>query len=141
MTATDDQATTIPSHVPHELVHDFDFYDMRGEVDVHRFYRALHDRPEVPDVFWTPRNGGHWVLTRYADIAAAFDDWQTFSSRQQLIPAPPEGLLGLVTLDGEEHAQFRKLVQRNMTTPFVEGNPEGERLDSYIARLCNDLID
>lgn len=141
MTLTDDQTTPVPAHVPVDLVYDFDFYNMGAEVDVHRFYRALHDRPDVPDIFWTPRNGGHWVVTRYADLVRVFEDRETFSSRQQLIPAPPEGLLGLVNLDGEEHSAFRKLVQPSLTTPFVEGNREGERIDAYIARICNELID
>ena len=31
-------------------------------------------------VAWTESNGGHWVLSDYASVAAAFRDWETFSS-------------------------------------------------------------
>jgi cytochrome P450 len=31
-------------------------------------------------VAWTERNGGHWVITGYEEVAAAFRDWERFSS-------------------------------------------------------------
>jgi cytochrome P450 len=35
---------------------------------------------EFPDVFWTPRNKGHWVLASHAAAFEALRDWETFSS-------------------------------------------------------------
>ena len=31
-------------------------------------------------VAWTEANGGHWVVSGFADVTAAYRDWQTFSS-------------------------------------------------------------
>jgi len=39
----------------------------------------LELREQCP-VAWTERNGGHWVLSSYEDVAAAFRDWEHFSS-------------------------------------------------------------
>jgi cytochrome P450 len=36
-------------------------------------------REQCP-VAWTDANGGHWVLSGYAEVSAAFRDWETFSS-------------------------------------------------------------
>ena len=57
-----------PDHVPPELVADFDLFDIPGgEDDVQLAMRAFQQKG--PDIFWTPRNGGHWVVTRAEDIA------------------------------------------------------------------------
>jgi cytochrome P450 len=41
-------------------------------------WRALREQ-QCP-VAWTEANGGHWVVSRYAEVAEAFKDWETFSS-------------------------------------------------------------
>src|SRR5262249_46157127 len=62
----------VPSHVPSSLVHDFDLYAVEVEGgDYHGALKRLHD-PGIPDIFWTPRNGGHWVATRGDDIYEIF---------------------------------------------------------------------
>jgi cytochrome P450 len=51
----------IPRHIPSALIVDFDAFDSAqfGD-DPHSRLAWLHDKP---DVFYTPRNGGHWVVT------------------------------------------------------------------------------
>ena len=58
---------TRPDHVPPALVRDFDFHrDPQFRTDPFRaFERVRGDR-----IFWTPADGGYWVLTRSADIRA-----------------------------------------------------------------------
>lgn len=69
----------IPDHVPPELVVDFDGYrPMNGASFYHEPYAELHGK--VPDVFWSPYNGGHWVLTRREHLAEAFADYARFTS-------------------------------------------------------------
>jgi hypothetical protein len=61
---------------------DFDFYHPSGppgvDTDPHLTIKRLH---AGPDIFWTPRNGGHWVVTRGADILRILADHVNFSSR------------------------------------------------------------
>jgi cytochrome P450 len=35
---------------------------------------------ESHPVAWTEANGGHWVVSGYAEVTAAYRDWETFSS-------------------------------------------------------------
>lgn len=78
-----------PGHVPAHLVRDFDFYNFAGDGDIHAAYVAV--RETSPELFWTPRNGGHWVATNGADILHMFRDPAHFSSEHvTLPPAPPE---------------------------------------------------
>ena len=58
----------IPAHIHPDQVFAFDIYaDPRIGDDVQGTYnRALEN---APDVFWTPLNGGHWIVQRY-DITA-----------------------------------------------------------------------
>lgn len=131
---------TIPSHVPSELVFDFDFYDMAGEVDVYQRYRKVQD--ELPEVFYTPRNGGHWVVTRYEDLVNVFDNPEVFSNRIPVIPPPPEtGGFGLVNLDGERHAALRKLIQPSLVQPLSRPSGQGQKLDAYITDVAVSLIE
>jgi cytochrome P450 len=68
-----------PAHVPDALVYDFDYFKDPGlQTDPHGRIQQMHQ--EAPPVFWTPRQGGHWVALSYE---ANFDlgrDWETFSS-------------------------------------------------------------
>ena len=106
-----DQLAPVPEHVPPELVRDFDFYAVPGgEADVHLGWKRLHD--EAPDIFWTPRNGGHWVATRHDDIKEIQTDHTRFSHRRFILPVDPEQTavplpLGL---DPPEHGAYRRII-------------------------------
>ena len=43
---------------------------------------AWHELRGRCPVSWTPSNGGHWTLAGYDAVAAAFRDWETFSSER-----------------------------------------------------------
>lgn len=74
---------TIPSHVPPELVVDYDYLYPEGfQEDIFIAFKRLHDGP---DIFWTPRHGGHWVVTRGEDIKQILEDYEQFSSRSVFI--------------------------------------------------------
>src|ERR1700759_396428 len=80
----------IPAHVPPALVIDFDLWNIPGsEEDAQLAMRAVQQAS--PDVFWTPRNGGHWVVTRAADIDTLQRDVSRFSNDCYVVPKkPPE---------------------------------------------------
>ena len=54
----------------------FDPYSPAIDADPFPAYKTLRD--EYP-CFWSPQ-AGTWVLSRYADIVSAGQDWQTYSS-------------------------------------------------------------
>src|SRR3954452_25545476 len=81
-------------------------------------YAALRDHDPVHYV----EDGDYWVLSRYADVAAAALDTETFSSAQGLTftyddmaAAGLEEIQPMVFLDPPEHGEFRRLVVRGFT--------------------------
>src|SRR3546814_5619101 len=78
-------SSDLPDHVPAELVHDFDIYnDDQIKRDLHAAYARLHR--EAPPVFYTPANGGHWLITRHDLMSEVVRDFETFSARESQIP-------------------------------------------------------
>ncbi len=97
-----------PAHIPESLVFDFDYTGLAAGGDIHAAYVAV--QASMPDIFWTPRNGGHWVVTDAEDIVAILRDAQRFSNRHITLPPMPEGRPRLIPteLDPPVHAHYRK---------------------------------
>src|SRR5262249_9075406 len=78
-------AVASPAHVPPELVVDFDYMHPPGveSGDVYAAWGRLHSGP---DIVWTNRNGGHWILTRAADMKWVQETHEIFSHEEFLIP-------------------------------------------------------
>lgn len=102
----------VPTHVPDGLVVDFDGYRPDVEDSYHRPYARLHEAG-VPDIFWSPYNGGHWILTRRAYLAEAFGDPLRFTSSEgaSVDPIEPPDRPRLVPIEADPPRQqaFRKL--------------------------------
>lgn len=100
----------IPDHVAPEHVFDFDIYeDPLIRRDLHNAYARLHH--EAPPVFYTPANGGHWVITRHDDMDNVARDHEHFSPRESQIPrvANPPFMIPL-SLDPPEHTLYRNIL-------------------------------
>lgn len=68
-----------PDHVPEELVFDFDYNNDPGYCsDPHK--RAAELLLEAPAIFWTPYNGGHWMIMSHDAVTEAMTDYKKFSS-------------------------------------------------------------
>ncbi|HSF20241.1 MAG TPA: cytochrome P450 [Vicinamibacteria bacterium] len=87
----------------------FDPYGPRVHADPFPLYKVLRD--EHPAYYSEP--GGFWVLSRYADVAGAVLDTDTFSSAHGNIidDSPLRAGATLGTTDPPRHDQLRKLVQ------------------------------
>ncbi len=103
----------IPEHVPAELVRDVDFYHLPGaDTDVHLAWRQVQQ--ENPDIFWTPRNGGHWMITRADLIEVLQMDHERFSMAALSLPrvAGANAMQAIpISLDPPRHWPYRKLMQ------------------------------
>ena len=111
----------VPGHVPPNLVVDFDIFNPPGhQTDYHAAFKRLQDEGK-PDIFWTPRNSGHWVPIRGKDIAVMFNDYERFSSVQKSIPkeSNPKDPLKPITLDPPEHGKYRALIQPYFTMAAI----------------------
>jgi cytochrome P450 len=98
----------VPAHVPPELVREFDYLSCPPGQNIVDFWKPLHDGP---DIFFTPCNGGHWVMTRFDDVAAILADPRRFSSRFVNVPksAVPEAM-PIIGTDPPLHTDYRRLV-------------------------------
>jgi cytochrome P450 len=112
-----DTSGTIPAHVAAELVVDFDYFAPAG-YDTDPFM-ALEPLRRMPELFWTPHHGGHWVATRGADIKDILADHQRFSSRAVFIPAVERPRLVPVEQDPPQHGEYRKLMMPAFTPEAV----------------------
>jgi cytochrome P450 len=112
-------AATIPAHVDPRLVVDFDYLNPPGftpEGDIHEAWRTLHSGP---DVVWTPRYGGHWILTRAEDIAWAQETYELFSHREFTVPRSGAISLPPITLDPPENVPYRAVLTPSFTPKQV----------------------
>lgn len=102
----------------HDAAADFDPFDLTDPFPFYEFARA-----EAP-VFYSEKLG-YWVVARYADIKAVFENWQTFSSENAQAPIRPMGEPGRAVMKAggftaysglsarvpPEHSRIRKVAQ------------------------------
>jgi cytochrome P450 len=125
-----------PDNVPEERVVDFDIYNIPGSnEDVQLAYRAFQQRH--PDIFWTPRNGGHWVATRAEDIETMQREYEHFSNARIVIPLmPPETPRQIpLEVDPPEHAAYRRVLTLALLPRQVEA------LDGKVREVTVELIE
>lgn len=69
----------IPDHVPRERVRDIDLFNPPGgDVDIQAAWR--HIQEQGPAIYFTPRYGGYWVVTRAELLEQIWGDHERFSS-------------------------------------------------------------
>jgi cytochrome P450 len=92
---------------------DFDPLASDAPDDAHAMYADLRGRCPVAH---TDAYGGHWALTRYADVAAAASDSRTFiSSVRAVVPSDPRGLRRPpLNFDAPAHTPYRKALDRTL---------------------------
>jgi cytochrome P450 len=107
-----------PAHVRPEQVVDFDiYYPLSAGMDLHESWRQLQESGK-PDVVWTARNGGHWMVLRGRLISEVLRDYQTFSSRVIFVPREPAGEAYRavpITLDPPAHRPIRSLLNEDLS--------------------------
>jgi cytochrome P450 len=126
----------VPAHVPQELVHDFDFFAPPGaDEDVQLAWKRLHEA--APDIFWTPRNGGHWVATRAEDILEIQTNHERFSHRVFTLPADPEQTHTPLPLgvDPPEHGPYRRIIMPAFLPKVVNA------VEARVRELAVELVD
>lgn len=104
--------TSVPPHIRLERVVDYDFYSDRRHGEVGDIHLALHRmaEEECRGIFWTPQNGGHWIINDYELLFEAARDPGLFSSAALTLPPMPEGLEPRVVpvgLDPPVHGPYR----------------------------------
>jgi cytochrome P450 len=120
--ATLTPAVPKPDHVPDALVYDFDlFHD--PALKTTGYDRILEIAQTTPPIFWSPRNGGVWVVRSHEAVYNAQRDTESFSNAPMSAEAilamnaqMPEGqekilIPSPITFDPPLHGMFRKPIQ------------------------------
>lgn len=106
----------IPSHVPGHLVREFTSYFSGSSQEITNYWKNLHD-DDVPEIFWTPAFGGHWVATRADDIEAIYRDYENFTSTKGIslpLRSNPGPVLPIFC-DPPEHSEYRRIISAFFT--------------------------
>ncbi len=125
-----------PENLPRALFRDFDIFQFAGPgTDPH--LALLAARCEAPEIFWTPRNGGHWVAIQADAIEAILLDPQRFSSECIFVPRkPPEAQRELpIECDPPRHSVIRRPLSLGLLPATID------RRESAIRELAVELID
>jgi camphor 5-monooxygenase len=124
-----------PPHVPKTHIVDFDIYNLPPAMDVHSAWKTLQ-APGVPDIVWTPRNEGHWILTRGTLIKQAYNDWEHFATRIMLVPKSVGEQYHFIpnTVDPPVHHPYRMLLTETLSPRAIAG------IESQIAARADALI-
>lgn len=119
--------TPRPDHVPEALVVDFDFIRPDGmeQVGVYRAVSRLH---AGPDVVWTPRHGGHWLVTRAEDVRFVQEHYEIFSHEEFMIPRQLMVRKPIpLAVDPPNHARYRAVINPAFTPKAVARMREDAR--------------
>ncbi|MBB4302549.1 cytochrome P450 [Rhodobium orientis] len=122
----------------------FDPYSPANDADPFDAYKTLRD--EYP-AFWC-EEAGMWVYSRYDDIIAALNDWQTYSSAKGNLvdELPNRAGATLGTTDPPRHDRLRALIQKAMTKRALDVIVEPTRgmckkhLDALDGRKSFDFV-
>lgn len=111
----------------------YDLYHPSIDSDPFPIYKWLRDN--APAHF--SERDKHWILTRYDDVSAAAQDWETFSSTQGNLVDEIPGRAGatLGSTDPPRHDRLRALAQ----AAFTKRN--FEYLTGYITDVADKALD
>lgn len=111
----------IPNHVDPSQVYQFDIYhDDRLMKDVHLGYFQMAQ--EAPAVFYTPANGGHWMVTTFDLVDRVVRDHENFSNREIEVPKTNSPFQAIpINLDPPEHTPYRKMLMKHFTPRVIAG--------------------
>jgi cytochrome P450 len=126
-----------PRHVPPDRIVDFDYVHPDGfdGRDIYVALKRLHDKP---DILWSPRYGGHWVVTRAEDMRWIRSEPVLFSRTEFVIPrGSMNTLMPPVNVDPPYHSRFRAVINPAFTPGAVRRLQESARVTA--ARLIAQL--
>ncbi len=143
-------AVPVPAHIPPEAVYDFDMrFDPGLLADPHERLREI--LREAPPVFWTPRNGGRWIVMGYPEIYEAARDpdrfTSTFMSPERLKAAMammPPGMPRFpqatpISMDPPDHTKYRAPLQKTFSPRAAMD--QIEKIRALTDRLIDAVID
>jgi cytochrome P450 len=102
-------------------------------------YSVMHEQHKSPhSVLWTTANGGHWIVTRYEQIRAMWQQYEKFASIYTTIPPATHQRATTqlpMSVDPPVHTPYRKLLN-----PIFGPAAIGD-LEAHSRAIVRDLLD
>lgn len=139
----------VPPHVPSERVFDIDMYRPEGIDEGYlEAWTRLHEAG-IPDLIWTPRNGGHWIATTGSLISAIYKDPERYSSQVLFIPKAAGEKYAMVPskMDPPEHRPYREVVNQGLNLKAIREREPAiraiavELMDAFALRGSCDFVE
>jgi cytochrome P450 len=127
--------TTTTNAVPTDLIVDFDVYDPTLAAPEDVFQQRVLELAAVGPVVYSPYYGGHWIVTRYKEIAEVLRDPARFSSYPNNLVPHGFGKFIPLEYDPPVHTVFRHALQ-----PLFNPN-RMNALEPRIRAIVTELID
>lgn len=111
----------IPDHVDRARVREVNLYDFPVlDGDPQLGLLAIRKQGEH-ETFWSPYNGGHWVVTRSATVSDVVNDPDRFSNRYIGVPKAlnPPRIFRPMQVDAPDHARFRQPIKEALSPRAV----------------------
>lgn len=102
-------------------------------------FETLKEIQATEPVAWSDAVGGFWMLTKYADITAAANDWETFTVEEgHTIPMTGKSvMLPLAEVDPPMHTPWRRFLVPYFTPKTVQ--TYRTRIEEIVAEAFEDL--
>ncbi|HWU24968.1 MAG TPA: cytochrome P450 [Rhizomicrobium sp.] len=148
MNASEALSDSVPPHVPADLIRDLDVYDLPGvNQDVFDAWKRISD--DLPDIFYTPRYGGYWVINSAELLSEVWPDHQRFTSTESLgVPHIKEWVALPAEADPPDHANFRRPINLAFSPKGVQALKGSARdlaialIESFLPRgECDFMVD
>jgi cytochrome P450 len=132
-------SAAIPPHVRPEQVFEFDIYgDPRITDDVQGSYAEV--LRGAPDIFWTPANGGHWMVQRTDLISDIVKCSEIFSAREMQIPRVPDPPYMIpLSVDPPANLPYRAALMPKFSPRAVAGMEP--RMRQWAVSLIEEVAD
>jgi len=126
-----------PSHVSVDRVRDIDMYSLEGiEAGYHEAWKRVQI-PGVPELIWTPFNGGHWIATNGETIREIYSDPARFSSEVIFLPKEAGEKYEMVPtrMDPPEHTPYRQTLNKGL------GLSQIRKVEQQVREAAVELIE
>lgn len=130
-------ASDVPENVPPERIFDVDAFNLAGIEEGYQEACKRLQKPGMPNLIWTPRNGGHWIVTRGSMVREVLRDPSRFSSGVIVLPKEAGEKYDLLPtrLDPPEHGEIRAVANKVLNLREIR------RIEDPIREIAIELIE
>jgi camphor 5-monooxygenase len=137
MTSDSKSRSQRPANVPDDRVYEIDLYALKGiEEGYHEAWKRIQTAG-MPELVWTPFNGGHWIATNGATVREVYLDPARFSSEIIWLPKEAGEKYELVPtrMDPPEHTPYRQALNNGLGLAHIR------KIEGKVRAIAEELIE